>query len=93
MVSSPIGSLIASAAPVVIAGLLFGATGYKGSTGVFMLVGVCGVIALACMLIFNPNNIKTFDDKLRANAGKDMDAALVRPASNLLRLPERCFIL
>jgi hypothetical protein len=77
MISSPIGSLIASAAPAVIAGFLFGATGYKGSAGVFILVGVCGVISLACMLIFRPSHIKTFDDKLRANAGKKLDDALV----------------
>ena len=29
------------------------------------------------MLIFNPNHIKTYDDKLRANAGKVLDEALV----------------
>ena len=77
MISAPIGSLIASASPAVIAGLLFGMTGYKGSASVFILVGVCGVIALACMLIFNPNHIKTYDNKLRANAGKELDEALV----------------
>jgi Zn-dependent protease with chaperone function len=32
---------------------------------------------LGCMLIFNPNHIKDFDNKLRANAGKPLDDALV----------------
>ena len=77
MFSSPIGSLISSAAPAVIAGMLFGMNGYKGSASVFILTGVCGVIATACMLIFSSQHIKTVDYKLRADAGKVLDDALV----------------
>jgi len=76
MISSPIGSLISSAAPAVIAGLLFGATGYKGASGVFVLTGICGVISLAAMLLFKPAHIKEVDDKFRKEAGKPMDDAL-----------------
>ena len=76
MLSSPIGSHISGAAPVVSAGRLFGVTGYKGATGVLSLVGICGVIALGCMLIFNASHIKANDDKLRANAGKETDHVL-----------------
>ena len=76
MLSSPIGSLISSAAPMVVAALLFGATGYKGPSGVFTLVGVCGVVALLCMILFQPAHIKAQDDKLRKAAGKPADDAL-----------------
>ncbi len=75
--SSPIGSAISSAAPMVVAGLLFGATGYKGHGGLFILVGVCGVVALVCMLLFSPKHIKKTDDAYRAAAGKPLDDALV----------------
>ena len=75
--SSPIGSMISSASPVVIAALLFGQNGYKGHSGVFLLVGVCGIIALVAMLLFKPSHIKEMDDKYRAAAGKPLDDALV----------------
>ena len=75
--SSPIGSAISSASPALIAGLLFGATGYKGHSGAFALVLVCGIIALVLMLLFKPASIKARDDKYRAKAGKPVDDALV----------------
>ena len=75
--SSPIGSMISSASPVVIAALLFGPTGYKGHAGVFTLVAVCGVVALVVMLLYSPAHIKALDDKYRAAAGKPLDDALV----------------
>ena len=80
--SSPIGSMISSASPVVIAALLFsqGADGvqtYKGHGGAFALVAVCGVIALVLMLLYKPSHIKEMDDKYRAEAGKPLDDALV----------------
>ena len=76
--SSPIGSMISSASPVVIAKLLFAAdNSYKGQSGAFVLVAVCGVIALACMLLFKPDHIKAMDDKYRSAAGKPLDDALV----------------
>ena len=75
--SSPIGSAISSASPAIIAGLLFGATGYKGHAGAFTFVLVCGVIALILMLIYKPASIKALDDKYRAKVGKPLDDALV----------------
>ena len=75
--SSPIGSMISSASPVVIAALLFGATGYKGHAGAFGLVACCGVVALVVMLLFKPDHIKKMDDQYRAAAGKPLDDALV----------------
>ena len=76
--SSPIGSMISSASPVVIAKLLFSADNtYKGQSGAFLLVAICGVIALVCMLLFKPDHIKAMDDKYRAAAGKPADDALV----------------
>ena len=75
--SSPIGSMISSASPVVIAALLFGPTGYKGHGGVFLLVGACGIVALVVMLLFKPSHVKEMDDKFRAAAGKPLDDALV----------------
>ena len=80
--SSPIGSMISSASPVVIAALLFstgadGAQIYKGHAGAFTLVAVCGVIALVVMLLYKPEHIKALDDKYRAAAGKPLDDALV----------------
>lgn len=75
--SSPIGSAISSASPAIIAGLLFGATGYKGHAGAFTFVLVCGVIALILMIIYKPASIKALDDKYRAKAGKPLDDALV----------------
>jgi len=74
---SPIGSAISSASPVVIAGLLFGATGYKGHGGAFAFVLIFGIVALVLMLAFNPKSIKARDDKYRAKAGKPLDDALV----------------
>ncbi|MCQ2406346.1 MAG: MFS transporter [Oscillospiraceae bacterium] len=76
MLSSPIGSLISSAAPMVVAGLLFGAMGYKGPSGVFTLVLICGVVAFVAMLLFSPAAIKAQDDKYRKAAGKEADDAL-----------------
>jgi len=75
--SSPIGSMISSASPVVIAALLFGPNGYKGHAGAFTLVAVCGVIALVVMLLYKPEHIRSLDDKYRAEAGKPLDDALV----------------
>ncbi len=75
--SSPIGSAISSASPAIIAGLLFGATGYKGHAGAFTFVLICGIIALILMLIYKPASIKALDDKYRAKAGKPLDDALV----------------
>ena len=80
--SSPIGSAIASASPVVIAALLFntaadGVQTYKGHSGAFTMVAICGVIALVVMLLYSPAHIKAMDDKFRAKAGKPMDDALV----------------
>ena len=77
MISSPIGSLISSASPAVVAGLMFGAMGYKGPTGVFVLTAICGVVSLVCMLLFKPAHIKAVDDKYREKAGKELDDALL----------------
>ena len=77
MISSPIGSLISSASPAIVAGLMFGAMGYKGPAGVFILTGICGIVSLICMLIFKPAHVKEVDDKLREKAGKPLDDALV----------------
>ena len=74
---SPIGSAISSASPVIIAGLLFGATGYKGHGGAFAFVLIFGIVALVLMLAFNPKSIKARDDKYREKAGKPLDDALV----------------
>ena len=75
--SSPIGSAISSASPVIIAGLLFGATGYKGHAGAFGLILGCGIVALILMILYKPADIKKLDDKYRAAAGKELDDALV----------------
>ena len=75
--SSPIGSMISSASPALIAALLFGATGYKGHAGAFTFVLISGVVALVVMLIHKPSHIKEMDDKYRAAAGKPLDDALV----------------
>lgn len=75
--SSPIGSMISSASPALIAALLFGATGYKGHAGAFTFVLISGVIALVVMLLYKPEHIKEMDDKYRAAAGKPLDDALV----------------
>ncbi len=75
--SSPIGSAISSASPALIAGLLFGATGYKGHAGAFTFVLIAGVVALVVMLLHKPSHIKEMDDKYRAAAGKPLDDELV----------------
>ena len=75
--SSPIGSMISSASPALIAALLFGATGYKGHAGAFVFVLISGVVALVVMLLHKPSHIKAMDDKYRAAAGKPLDDALV----------------
>ncbi len=75
--SSPIGSAISSASPAIIAGLLFGAQGYKGHSGAFAFVLIFGIVALVLMCIYNPKAIKARDDKYRAKAGKPLDDALV----------------
>ena len=75
--SSPIGSMISSASPALIAALLFGATGYKGHAGAFTFVLISGVVALVVMLLHKPSHIKAMDDKYRAAAGKPLDDALV----------------
>ena len=75
--SSPIGSAISSASPALIAGLLFGATGYKGHAGAFTFVLIAGVVALVVMLLHKPEHIMEMDDKYRAAAGKPLDDELV----------------
>jgi len=75
--SSPIGSAISSASPVVIANLLFGATGYKGHAGAFTFVLICGILSVILMILYNPKSIKARDDKYREKAGKELDDALV----------------
>ena len=74
---SPIGSAISSASPVIIAGLLFGATGYKGHSGAFAFVLIFGIVALILMIAFNPKSIIARDNKYREKAGKPLDDALV----------------
>ena len=75
--SSPIGSAISSASPAIIAGLLFGATGYKGHGGAFTFVLIFGIVSLILMIAYNPKAIKARDDKYREKAGKPVDDALV----------------
>ena len=75
--SSPIGSMISSASPALIAALLFGATGYKGHAGAFTFVLISGVVALVVMLLYKPEHIKKMDDEYRAAAGKPIDDELV----------------
>jgi len=74
--SSPIGSMISSASPALIAALLFGANGYKGHAGAFVFVAISGVVALVVMILYKPGHIREMDDKYRAAAGKPLDDAL-----------------
>ena len=74
--SSPLGSAISSASPAIIAGLLFGATGYKGHGGAFTFVLIFGIVSLILMIAYSPKAIKARDDKYREKAGKPLDDAL-----------------
>lgn len=74
--SSPIGSLISSATPMIVAALLFGPTGYKGHGSLFLLIAIVGAVATVLMLCFSPKNIAKVDNKLREEAGKPVDDAL-----------------
>jgi len=69
---NPVANLIQAIGPIIIAIII----GKAGSTGVFTLVAVCGVISIVLLLLFSGKHIKEVDDKRREKVGKPLDDAL-----------------
>lgn len=70
---SPVANILQAAGPMIIA-ILFAA---RGTSAVFMMVTIAGVISIILSLVFSPSHIKTVDDKRRERAGKPLDDVLV----------------
>lgn len=72
--ASPIGNIICSSGPVVIARLMYSRLGYQS---IFIATIAAGVIGMICILAFRPIHVKEVDDRYRRNAGKVLDDVLV----------------
>ena len=72
--ASPIGNIICSSGPMLIAMLMYSAGGYRT---IFITTAIVGVISLILLLLFKPSHVKEVDDKYRTAAGKTLDDALV----------------
>lgn len=72
--ASPIGNIICSSGPMLIAMLMYSAGGYRT---IFITTAIVGVISLILLLLFKPSHVKEVDDKYRKAAGKTLDDALV----------------
>lgn len=72
--ASPIGNIICSSGPMVIAMLMYSPFGYQS---IFVATVIVGVISLVLLLLFKASHVKEVDDKYRAAAGKELDDALV----------------
>ena len=72
-VLNALANLIQAFGPMLIANLLFGATGVSG---VFIACGIGGIISVILMFLFSPKNVKETDDKYRKAAGKALDDEL-----------------
>ena len=72
--ASPVGSIISSSGPMIIAMLLYSSFGYQS---IFVATVIAGVISLILLFLFSASHVKTVDDKYRAAAGKELDDALV----------------
>lgn len=70
---NPVANVIQAAGPALIAMIL----AIKGTTGVFGMLTIFGVICVILSVLFSPKNVKNVDDKRRAKAGKELDDALV----------------
>lgn len=83
---SPIGNIISSLGPTIIATALYanglyideatGATTPIDAAPVFFVVLGAGVISFICMLLFNPKHIIKVDNIRREKAGKPIDSEL-----------------
>ncbi len=73
-VVNPVANLINAFGPTIVAALIATAL---GTAGVFVAIGVAGIIGGILALLFKPSRVKERDDKLRAAAGKPLDDVLV----------------
>lgn len=72
-VLNAIANLIQAFGPMIIANLLFSASGVSG---VFIACAIGGLISVILMFLFSPKHVKETDDKYRAAAGKTLDDEL-----------------
>lgn len=71
--ASPIGNIICSSGPMVIAMLMYSSFGYRS---IFVVTAIAGVISLILLFLFKASHVKEVDDRYRAAAGKELDDAL-----------------
>ena len=72
-VLNPVANLLSALGPTVIAIMMFS----RGTSGVFGVIMVAGIIGTILLLLFSAKNVKKVDDKRREKAGLVMDDALV----------------
>ena len=70
---SPVANIFQAVGPMIVAFVFVG----MGTTAVFGVVLVAGIIAVIMSLLFSSKHVKNIDDKLREKAGKPLDDALV----------------
>lgn len=70
---SPVANIFQALGPMFVTFLFIG----RGTTAVFGMVVVVGIISIVLSLLFSAKHVKTVDDKLRTAAGKPLDDALV----------------
>lgn len=73
-VLNPIANIFNAAGPMVIARLFYSSMGYQA---IFLVTAIAGVISMVLLVLFKPGHIKQMDDAYRAEAGKELDDALV----------------
>ena len=70
----PLGTVISAGYPFVVATI---AAKYSYN-GAFLFIGICAVVAIVCLALFNPLRLAKYDNKLRAEAGLPVDDVLER---------------
>ena len=70
----PLGTVIGAGYPFIVASIAARFT-YNGA---FTFIGICAVIGMVCLALFNPRRLAKYDNKLRAEAGLPTDDLLER---------------
>jgi OFA family oxalate/formate antiporter-like MFS transporter len=70
----PLGTVIGAAFPFIVASIAARFT-YNGA---FTFIGICAIVAMVCLALFNPRRLANYDNKLREAAGLPADDVLLQ---------------
>ena len=75
---NPIANIFNALAPTVVATIMYSGGGAPNVNGVFIFLGIAGIIGMILMILFSRNHVKKVDDKYRKAAGKPLDDELAQ---------------